>query len=191
MKLVLPIVALTFLVALSTPARTQTSTPAETAPTAKTPAAATTTPTPAPPAAAEKAPTGAVAFHADPVVICRDVQDRAPVDAGESFPSDVGTLVCFSRITGAESGQIYHRWYVGDRMVFEMPISVNGSSWRCWSRKTVAPSWQGECRVDIATESGDVIGSATFTLTSAAAPASSTPAATTPAPTPPAPKTQG
>ncbi|MFN8179841.1 MAG: DUF2914 domain-containing protein [bacterium] len=189
MKPFLPIVALTFLVALSAPSRAQTSSPDPAA--AKTSAAATTkAPAPAPAAAAakpasaeaEKGP--AAALHADPVQICHDVQDHAPVEAGESFPGNVGTLCCFSKVTGAESAQIYHRWYVGDKMVAEIPIAVKSSGWRCYSRKTILPSWQGECRVDVATESGDVIGSAKFTLTAASA-AAPPPAA------PPAPKTQG
>jgi 2-oxoglutarate dehydrogenase E2 component (dihydrolipoamide succinyltransferase) len=190
MKPFLPIVALTFLVALSGPLRAQTSSPADPAAaksSAAAPAAAAAqaaTPAPATTAAPNSTPAPAAALHADPVQICHDVQDHAPVEAGESFPSNVGTLCCFSKITGAESAQVYHRWYVGDKMVAEIPIAVKASTWRCWSRKTILPSWQGECRVDVATESGDVIGSAKFTLTAAAA-------AAPPAAAPPAPKTQG
>jgi len=180
MKPFLPIVALILLVALSAPSQAQTSSPDSAAVKASSAAPAAAAAKPA--GETEKAP---AALHADPVQICHDVQDHAPVEAGESFPANVGTLCCFSKVTGAESAQIYHRWYVGDKMVAEIPIAVKSSGWRCYSRKTILPSWQGECRVDVATESGDVIGSAKFTLTAASA------AAPPPAAAPPAPKTQG
>ena len=172
MKPLLPAFALTFLVALNAVSWAQAASPADTAAPKTSPAAQ---PAGAAPAAATPT-SGPARLSADPVVICRDVKDRAPVSPAESFGSDVGALYCFCKVTGSDSTRVYHRWYVGDKMVFEFPIPVLGSSWRCWSRKTVAPSWDGECRVDVVTESGDVIGSAKFTLTKApAAPAAAKP----------------
>jgi hypothetical protein len=149
MKLKLSMVAVSCLIALNTPCFAQTADST---------------------AQAQPPPAAASAVATTTVVVCHDVQDRTPVDAGESFASDVGTLCCFSNVTGAnEPVQVYHRWYVGDRMVSEIPIMVKAASWRCWSRKTIQPSWTGPCHVDVVTEAGDTIGSATFTLTAASA----------------------
>ena len=60
--------------------------------------------------------------------------------------------------------QIFHRWYVGDELVEEVPINVRGEHWRCWSTKTIQPGWTGECRVEIVTEEGDVISTKKFVL---------------------------
>lgn len=164
MKLLLSMVATSCLVALNT------SCPAQTPQTGTTPAQPATQAEPA--AQAQTAPATTPAVSTAQVVICREVAERSPVDAAESFGADAGTLMCFSNVVGAEEPvQVYHRWYVGDQMVAEIPINVKAASWRCWSRKTIAPSWTGPCHVDVVTESGDTIGSATFTLTSAAAPA--------------------
>ena len=140
------------------------------------PQAPAQTATPAPEAAApattQPAPDTGVSTPATTVpriVICRSVQEREPVEPGTSFPADVGLLLCFTQVTDAEGKQIYHRWYVGDRMVLELPISVGAATWRCWSRKTIDPSWTGSGRVDVATEAGDVVASQAFTLTTAAA----------------------
>ena len=153
MKPLMPMVVVTCLFALGAACRAQTSPPPDPAPTEPAPS-----------------DTSAAALSTSTVVVCRDVQDRAPVEPGDSFSSDVGKLCCFSNVVGATSPvQVYHRWYVGDRMVLEIPISVKAASWRCWSRKTIAPSWTGSCRVDVVTEAGDVIGSAPFTLTGMAA----------------------
>jgi hypothetical protein len=99
------------------------------------------------------------------MVICENVEEREPVGAADAFPSDVGALHCFSEIDRADPPiQIFHRWYIGDRLVNEIPITVRGSHWRCWSRKTIVAQWKGECRVEVATEAGDVLRVATFTL---------------------------
>lgn len=123
--------------------------------------------------AADAAPATAAAPAGAPevarIVLCRDVQEREPVDAGTSFPADVDKLVCFTLVENGEGKTVYHRWYVGDRMVLELPIAVGASHWRCWSRKTIDPSWSGAARVDIATEAGDVIASQDFTLGAAPA----------------------
>jgi hypothetical protein len=52
-------------------------------------------------------------------------------------------------------------------MVREIPISVNGSPWRCWSRKSIRRDRSGPCRVDIVDEGGEVLASKPFTFTAA------------------------
>jgi hypothetical protein len=54
-------------------------------------------------------------------------------------------------------------------MVREIPITVKMSPYRCWSVKSIHAGWSGECRVDVLNEAGDVLGSKTFMLSSAAA----------------------
>jgi hypothetical protein len=99
------------------------------------------------------------------IAICETVQERAPVGEADSFSSEIGKLWCFTRVqNAAPPTQIFHRWYVGDELVDEIAINVKGSHWRCWSTKTIDPSWTGECRVEILTEEGDVISTKPFVL---------------------------
>ena len=99
------------------------------------------------------------------IAVCEEVQERVPVGEADSFSSEIGKLWCFTRVRGAEPPtQIFHRWYVGDKLVDEIPINVRGTQWRCWSTKTILPSWTGECRVEILTEEGDVINTKSFVL---------------------------
>jgi len=103
------------------------------------------------------------------IAVCRQVEDRAPVGEADSFPNDVGRLCCFTHVeTSAPPVTLYHRWYVGDRLVNEIPITAKGTSWRCWSRKTISTRWTGPCRVEIATEAGDVLATKSFSLEPAA-----------------------
>jgi len=99
------------------------------------------------------------------VAICREVEERQPVMAGDTFASGVDNLYCFTEIRNAgQPQQIYHRWYVGDELVCEVPMHVQGPRWRCWSEKTIADSWEGPCHVEIVTESGERIGETSFAL---------------------------
>jgi hypothetical protein len=125
------------------------------------------------PAAAQSAAAPAEAASLARIAICTGVEDRAPVGEAESFPSSVGQLSCFTKVVNAAvPTKIFHRWYVGDRLVDEIPINVKGKSWRCWSHKTIYVTWSGPCHVEVVTESGDVLGTKAFTLTAAMSEAS-------------------
>lgn len=100
------------------------------------------------------------------VAICRKVEDREPVAAGSSFGNGVENLYCFTDIRNAgDSQQIYHRWYINNELVCEVPMRVEGPRWRCWSEKTIAAGWQGDCHVEIVNEAGERIGETRFALT--------------------------
>ena len=99
------------------------------------------------------------------IAICTQVEERTPLGEAETFPADVGHLYCFSEIDRADPPeQIFHRWFVGDRLVNEIPITVRASHWRCWSKKTISTKWSGACRVEVVTEAGDELAVAEFTL---------------------------
>lgn len=118
-----------------------------------------------PSVAADEGSEPAAGTRVDRLAVCLRVEDRTPVGEAESFPSDVGRLWCFTQVETPEPPvQVFHRWYIGERLVNEIPIEVKGQRWRCWSRKTIRPSWTGPCRVEIATEAGDVLATQAFTL---------------------------
>ena len=104
------------------------------------------------------------------IAICEEVQERAPVGEADSFSNEIGSLTCFTRVQNAEAPtQVFHRWYVGNELVAEIPINVKAEQWRCWSTKSILPGWTGECRVEILSEQGDVLGTKTFVLQSTSA----------------------
>lgn len=99
------------------------------------------------------------------VRICEKIDSRTPVGSHDSFAADVNNLYCFTDVRDAGASQrIFHRWYVGDELVCEVPMDVQGSRWRCWSEKTIWPKWSGPCRVEVVTEEGEQIAQASFTL---------------------------
>ena len=57
------------------------------------------------------------------IVIARSVQDREPVGAGDDFPSNVGQLAGWTRVTGAANTTIEHVWrYQGMENVIPLRI---------------------------------------------------------------------
>ncbi len=98
------------------------------------------------------------------IVIARSVQDREPVGAGEEFPSDVGQLAAWTRVTGAANTTIEHVWrHQGNEDV--IPLSIGqGSPWRTWSRKTIPSDWTGQWTFEVRDTGGNVIATTTFTV---------------------------
>jgi hypothetical protein len=114
--------------------------------------------TAAPPAAA--APS-AVTVEA---VLARSVVDRAPQDTGFAFPPDVGALVLWMRATGGDGQTLNHVWFHGDTEVGNVPLTIGGSPWRTWSRKTIPADATGAWHVEIRDAAGTVLKRIDFTV---------------------------
>jgi hypothetical protein len=116
----------------------------------------------APPAAAPAAAASAATVEA--AVLARNVVDRAPQDTGTAFSDSVGTVVLWMRVTGASGQTLHHVWYFGDTEVGNVPLTVGGSPWRTWSRKTVPADAKGAWHVEIKDDAGTVLKRIDFTV---------------------------
>ena len=113
----------------------------------------------------EAAPAGGAQLAVAEAVISTGVQDRQPVDNLTTVPADVGTVYCWTRITGAEGEiQLEHVWYKGDVEMARVSLRVAGSNWRTWSSKNIWPTWTGPWRVKILDEDGTVLESIRFRI---------------------------
>ena len=97
-------------------------------------------------------------------VLARSVVDRAPQDTGVAFPADVGQLVLWMRVTGGEGQTLNHVWFYGDTEVGNVPLTIGGSPWRTWSRKTIPMEWTGAWHVEVRDASGAVLKRLDFTV---------------------------
>jgi Protein of unknown function (DUF2914) len=99
------------------------------------------------------------------MVFCTSVQDRQPIGEADTFGDDVGSVTCFTRITGVDGeSSVTHVWYHGDEEMGRVELPVRASTWRTWSAKTILPEATGQWRVDVLSAGGDVLKSATFTV---------------------------
>ena len=113
----------------------------------------------APPAAA--APAANVSVEA---VLARNVADRAPQDTGTAFSDSVGTVVLWMRVTGGNGQTLHHVWFHGDDNVGDVPLTIGGSPWRTWSRKSIPADAKGAWHVEIRDEAGAVLKRIDFTV---------------------------
>ena len=98
------------------------------------------------------------------IVIARNVEAREPVGAGEEFPSNVGHLAAWTRVTGAANTTIEHVWrHQGHENVIPLNIGM-GSPWRTWSRKTILSDWTGQWTFEVRDTDGNVMATTTFTV---------------------------
>ena len=98
--------------------------------------------------------------------ICRDVVNRQPVGAGDSFDASVGKLTCFTKITGAQNpSQISHAWYFGDALRAKVTLSVKSSSWRTYSSKRIQPHEIGSWHVDVLGPNAEILQTIQFKIT--------------------------
>ncbi len=99
-------------------------------------------------------------------VICRDVVDREPIDAGDSFEVSVGKLYCFTKIVGAQEPiEIAHVWYSGDVERARVNLSVEAATWRTWSSKIIQAHEIGDWHVDVIGPDDEVLETVEFEIT--------------------------
>lgn len=114
------------------------------------------------PAAERAAAPGAVLVEA---VIAQSVVDRVPQDTGSAFPAEVGQVVCWTKVTDAAPGSvIHHVWFHGDTQVGDVELTVGGSPWRTWSRKTVPAEATGGWHVEIRDAGGALLRRVDFVV---------------------------
>ena len=112
--------------------------------------------------AQEAQPTGLAVAEA---AVATGVVEREPQGAAETFAPSVGQLYCWTNVTGAAEGtKIEHVWYHGDQEAARIAVTVNGPTWRTWTRKTIPAEWTGAWRVDVVGPDGTVLKSVSFTV---------------------------
>lgn len=93
------------------------------------------------------------------------VEDRKIVQPDSSFEASIGSLFCFTRITGAQdTTQIHHVWYYDDEEMARTTLDVRSEDWRTWSSKTILPEWIGDWRVVIEDADGEELASQQFEI---------------------------
>lgn len=108
----------------------------------------------------------AVSLGVSDAVVCKDVIDRTPVNAGNSFRASVGKLCCFTRITGAqEPTRITHVWYFGNTQWAWVTLKVRSASWRTYSSKVIQPHQVGSWHVDVLGPDGELLRTLEFEIT--------------------------
>jgi hypothetical protein len=108
---------------------------------------------------------GELSLSVDQMDFCAAMKNRTPIGVADTFPSDISSIYCFTRVAGAkDTTGVIHAWFYGSVNVAEVELVVKSPLWRTWSRKRMLPGWQGDWRVDVIASDGSVIASKKFHL---------------------------
>jgi hypothetical protein len=100
---------------------------------------------------------------AEQTVICKNVVNRAPVDAGNSFAMPIDKIFCFTKIVGADQPtEITHVWYFDGTERDRVTLSVGGNPWRTYSSKRLRQSDVGPWHVDVLDAGGNMLDRVAF-----------------------------
>jgi hypothetical protein len=111
-------------------------------------------------AAAPSAHQGGVTVE---IAIGKSIENHMAVDTGSAFPATVGSLICWTSVTGASGQKISHVWTHGPHSA-TVELNVGGSPWRTYSRRTIPAEWTGEWTVQVKDSAGTVLATKTFTV---------------------------
>jgi hypothetical protein len=88
------------------------------------------------------------------------VEDRQPVEAGDSFEAG-NTVFIWNRVKGAKDSTIRHIWKRNGNQIAEISLDIGSHNWRTWSRSGVS---SGEYEVDVVAEDDQVLATVAFTV---------------------------
>jgi len=114
-----------------------------------------------------------VAGATDPVQVvrhatCTGIANRAPVGAATSFTATDGArLYLWCEVaTKVVPTTITHRYYQGERLIQEVPLTIRDHRWRTWSYHTLSPARSpGDWRIEAVDERGNTLAEAKVTVT--------------------------
>ncbi len=113
------------------------------------------------PAEQKKAP----AIKVEKIVTAASVEKREPVGEAAAFDG-AAQVYTWTKITAEQlPTTIKHIYYLNGKNVREITLTVHTSPYRAWSVKNVVP---GDWKVDVTDEAGNVLATASFTVTAAA-----------------------
>ncbi len=99
------------------------------------------------------------------LVLCKNIENRQPVDAGTAFPDTIKKVYCYTKIIGAQdTTAVSHVWFFNDKEMARVELPVKNKVWRTWSSKAMIKDWAGNWRVDIIDTAGTVLKSQAFTI---------------------------
>jgi len=112
-------------------------------------------------------------IQVEKIALGTSLESRELVGEATEFDVSAGRIYCWTKITSENvPTTIKHVWYADAETAAEVPLNIKYPTTRTWSSKAI---WAGKWRVDVVSETGDVLASTDFTVK--AQPAAAAPAA--------------
>ncbi len=107
---------------------------------------------------------GSSSLRVDGVTVCRAVKNRMPEGAGSRFDASAGKIFCWVRVVNGQGRKIRHVWTIDGKRTTGVWLDVGSPWWRTWGSKKIDGSMRGNAKVEIESDDGRILGSATFRI---------------------------
>jgi hypothetical protein len=108
-------------------------------------------------------------YQVEKIALGTGVESRELVGEATEFDPAVGRIYCWTKINSQNvPTTIKHVWYADGEQAAEVPLNLNYPSTRTWSSKAI---WAGKWRVEVVSETGEVLASTDFTVKAQPGPA--------------------
>ena len=108
-------------------------------------------------------------IQVEKIALGTSLESRELVGEATEFDVSAGRIYCWTKITSENvPTTIKHVWYADAETAAEVPLNIKYPTTRTWSSKAI---WAGKWRVDVVSETGDVLASTDFTVKAQPAPA--------------------
>lgn len=99
-------------------------------------------------------------------VMCEEVKDLVPYNAGIVFPSNLGRILCFTEFDPVlEKTVIYHKYYFMDKLSAKKKLTLNPPRWATFSYIEPRETDKGPWRVEIVDTEDNILGIVRFSIT--------------------------
>jgi hypothetical protein len=100
------------------------------------------------------------------IAVCTGIQSKEPIDDLTNVDSSFNMVYVWMNIEmDAVPANVKHVYFFGVKNVGEIPLQIKSKPYRTWSNHSV---WPGKWRVEVQTESGEVLAGKDFTVSKAA-----------------------
>jgi nitrogen fixation protein FixH len=113
--------------------------------------------------APEQAAQAPKSYQVEKIALGTGVESRELVGEATAFDVSVRRVYCWTKISSQNvPATIKHVWYAGDETAADVPLDIKYPTTRTWSSKVI---WAGKWRVEVVSETGEVLASTDFTVT--------------------------
>jgi hypothetical protein len=108
-------------------------------------------------------------YQVEKIALGTGVESRELVGEATEFDVSVGRIYCWTKIISKNvPTTIKHVWYTEEEQAAEVTLNINYPSMRTWTSKAI---WAGKWRVEVVSETGEVLASTDFTVKAQLGPA--------------------
>lgn len=100
--------------------------------------------------------------HIANAVFTTGIQNRVPQDDIVEHNNELKKLFFFTDVRNLSGTTITHRWFYKNKLMAEVPLTIEGPRWRTWSSKNLWHTWLGQWRVEVVDEEENILLERTF-----------------------------